>query len=70
VRFVYPFLPEGRRRVLDQGDVIAELHASASGGLDAGVRFEPDEDDPLDPPLCELSVGEAALSPMLEHDDV
>ncbi len=40
----------------------------------AGVGYHADEDDVLDPMLCELGVevgiGEAALCPVLKHDDV
>src|SRR2546426_11030887 len=74
VRRVHPFRAEGGGRILDKGDVVAKLHAKTRGGLDAGVRDEADEDDVLDPPLFELGVevgiGEPALRPVLEHDDV
>ena len=69
----HAFVIEGGGRILDESDMVAELHAEASGGFDAGIRHEADEDDLLDPPLCELGVevgiGEATLSPVLEHDD-
>ena len=68
VRRVHAFRLEGSGRILNQGDVVAELHAKASGALDAGVRYKADEDDFLDLPLFELgveiSIGEAALPPM------
>ena len=74
VRRVHPFRLEGSGRILNPGDVVAKLHAKASGGLDAGVRYKADQDDVLDPPLLELGVeigiGEAALPPVLQHDDV
>jgi hypothetical protein len=54
--------------------VVARLHAKASGRFDAGVRYKADEDDFVDPPLFELGVeigiGEAALPPVLMHNDV
>ncbi len=65
VRRAHAFLLEGGGCILDQGDVVAKLHAKASGGFDAGVRYKADEDDFLDPPLFELGVeigiGAAAL---------
>src|SRR5207244_8389924 len=74
VRRVHAFCIECSGRILDQRDVVAKLHAEASGGFDAGVRYKTDQDDFLDSPLCELgveiSIGEAALSPVLQHDDV
>jgi hypothetical protein len=74
VRRAHAFAVECSGRVFDEGDVVAELHAEAGSGFDAGVRYQADEDDLLDPPLLELSVeigiGEAALRPVLEHDDV
>src|SRR3989442_668620 len=74
VRRVHAFRLKGSGRILNQGDVVAKLHAKASGTLDAGVGYHADEDDLLDPMLCELGVevgiGEAALCPVLKHDDV
>src|SRR5260221_3030605 len=74
VRRVHAFLLEGSGRILNEGDVVAKLHAKASGALDAGVGYHADEDDFLDPMLCELGVkigiSEAALCPVLKHDDV
>src|SRR5918996_1835882 len=71
---MHAFLVEGSSRLLNQGDVVAKLHAKASGGFDAGVRYKTDQDDFLDAPLGELGVeigiGKAALRPVLEHDDV
>src|SRR5574341_319092 len=73
-RRVHALLLEGSGRILNQGDVVAKFHAKASGGFDAGVRYKAGEDDFLDPPLCELGVeidiGEVALPPVLQHDDV
>src|SRR5713101_7075294 len=74
MRRLHAFLLEGSGRILNQSDVVAQIESKASGGFDAGVRYEADEDDFLDPPLCELGVeigiGEAALPPVLKHDDV
>jgi hypothetical protein len=74
VRRVHAFLLEGSGRILNQDDVVAKFHAKARGGFDAGVRDHADQDDVLDPPLCELGVeigvGEAALPPVLKHDGV
>jgi hypothetical protein len=50
---VHAFLLEGSGRILNQGDVVAKLHGKASGGFDAGVRDKTDENDFLDPALCE-----------------
>src|SRR5919198_4536583 len=65
VRRVHAFPLEGSGRILNEGDVVAQFHAKARGGFDAGVRYHANEDDVLDPPLCELGVeigiGEAAL---------
>jgi len=35
---VHAFLLKGSRRILNQSDMVAELHANASGALDAGRR--------------------------------
>src|ERR1700722_7692294 len=65
---------EGCRRVLDQGDVVTELHAKTPGGFDATVGDQADENDLLNAVLLELEVeigvGETALRPMLLDDDV
>src|SRR5438093_5745592 len=65
---------EGSGRILHEGDVVAKLHTKARGALDAGVRDHADEDELLDPPLgevgVEIGIGEAALCPVLQHDDV
>ena len=53
VRRLHALRLEGGGRILNQRGVVARLHAEASGALDAGVRYEADEDDLLDPPLCE-----------------
>jgi len=52
-RRVHAFLLEGSGRILNQGDVVAKLHAKASSGFDAGVRYKADQNDFLDPPLFE-----------------
>ncbi|SED20375.1 hypothetical protein SAMN04490356_7410 [Streptomyces melanosporofaciens] len=55
--------------VTDQRDVVAEFHGETSGGLDAGVRQQSDEDHMGDAVLPELhiqvGVGEPALRPVL-----
>src|ERR1700722_7628118 len=65
---------EGCRRVLDQGDVVTELHAKTPGGFDATVGDQADENGLLNTVLLELAVeigiGETALRPMLLDDDV
>jgi hypothetical protein len=47
--------------------MVAQFHAKASVAFDASVRHKADQDDLLDPPLCELGIevgiGEAALRP-------
>ena len=62
VRRVHAFRIECSGRILDQRDVVAKLHAEASGGFDAGVRHKADQDDFLDPPLFSrlLASGDAA----------
>jgi hypothetical protein len=54
--------------------VIAEFHSETAGRLNAGVRNHADEDDLFDSVLfkllVEVSVGKAALRPMLLDDDV
>jgi hypothetical protein len=54
--------------------VIAEFHREPAGGFDAGIGQETDDDDLLDAVLLELlvevSVGKAALGPVLLDDDV
>ena len=45
VRRVHAFLLEGSGRILNESDVVAKLHAEASGGFDAGVRYKADEAD-------------------------
>ncbi len=71
---VHAFTAEGSGGVLNESNVVAELHAKASGGFDAGIRDKTDKDDLLDPPLFELEVeigiGEAALAPVFKNDDV
>ena len=58
-----------RRRVLDNGDLVAELGGVANGRFDAGMRDQPDDDDLMDTVLLKLqikvSVGEATGAPML-----
>src|SRR5262245_66205911 len=58
-----------RRRVLDHGDVIAELSGKANGCFDTGMRDQPDDDELMDAVLLELQievgVGEAAGAPVL-----
>ena len=49
VRRVHAFRLKGSGRILNRGDVVAELHAKASGALDAGVRYKADEDDSRSP---------------------
>src|SRR5437764_15431602 len=69
---VQAFGAEGGGRILDKGDVTAELHAKASGRLDAGVGDQADENELLEPALFELGVeigvGEATLPPAGEEN--
>ena len=48
---VHRLVAEGRGRVLDQRDMIAELLAKPAGRFDAGVGDHADQDDLLDPVL-------------------
>src|SRR5262249_6419947 len=41
---------------LNEGDVIAQPHSETSGAFDAGIRYEADEDNLLDPVLLEVGV--------------
>jgi hypothetical protein len=63
-----------RRGVPDHSDVVFELGGIADGRLDAGMRDQPDDDEPMDAVLPELQiqvgVGEAARAPMLLRDDL
>jgi hypothetical protein len=52
-RRVHAFLLEGSGRIFNKRDVVPKLHGKASGGFDAGVRDKTDENDFLDPALCE-----------------
>jgi hypothetical protein len=71
---VHAFPIEISGRILNEGNVVAQLRAKASAALDAGVRHQADRDDLLDPTLCELTVAsglrKATLRPVLQHDDV
>jgi hypothetical protein len=40
VRRVYAFMFNGSGRVPDERNVVAKLHAEASGAFDAGIRHE------------------------------
>lgn len=65
---------EGCRRILHEGDVVAELHPKTAGRYDAGIRQHTDDDDLLDPVLLQLvvevGVGKATLRPTLFNDNV
>src|SRR5258705_449577 len=73
MRRLHAFPVEGSGRILNESDMVAKLHARASGGFDAGVRYKADEDDFFDSQLfklgIEIGIGEAALPPVLKHDD-
>ena len=47
---------ECRCRILDQGDVVTELHAETPGGFDATVGDQADENDLLNTVLLESEV--------------
>ena len=74
MRGAHHFLGERRRSILDQSDVIAELHRKAAGGFDASVCQQTDNNDFLDAVLFELlveiRVGKATLRPMLLDNDI
>ena len=61
-------------RVSHHCNLIAELNGEANRRFDAGMRYEPDDDELMDPMLLELQiqirVGEAAGAPMLRCDDL
>src|SRR5262245_8272234 len=63
-----------RRRISYHSNVVAELGGKANGRLDAGMRYQPDDDEPMDAVLLELQiqirVSEAAGAPMLRGDDL
>jgi len=62
-----------RRRVFDHRDVVAELGGKANGRFNAGMRYEPDDDELMDAVLLELQiqicVGETTGTPMLLSND-
>jgi len=53
---VHVILGVARRRVLDHGDLVAELGGVADGCLDTGVRDEADDDELVDPVFLQLQV--------------
>jgi hypothetical protein len=63
-----------RCRVSHHRDLVAQLSGKANGRFDAGMRYEPDDDELMDPVCLELQiqigVGEAAGTPMLGCDDL
>src|SRR5205807_1780868 len=63
-----------RSRVFYHRDVVAELSGKANGRFDAGMGYEPDNDELVDAVLLELQiqirVGEAAGTPVLRCDDL
>src|SRR5262249_38296558 len=63
-----------RCRVSHHRDLVAKLSGKANGRFDAGMRYEPDDDELMDPVFLELQiqigVGEAAGTPMLGCDDL
>src|ERR1700756_221170 len=71
---VHCFMAESSGRVLDQGDVVPELHTEAASRLDAGVGYHADQNDAADAVLFELKIEigirEAARSPMLLDNDI
>src|SRR5215472_12564757 len=62
------------RRVSHHRDLVAKLGGEANGRFDASMRYEPDDDELMDPVFLELQVqigvGEAAGTPMLRRDDL
>ena len=74
VRRMHELVAERGGRVADQGHVITQLHGESAGGLNAAVGEHTDGDDMRDAVLLELeievSIGEAALRPVLLDDDV
>ena len=63
-----------RGRVPDHRDLVAKLGGITDGCLDAGVRDESHDKEPVNPVLLELQiqirVGETAGTPMLEGHDI
>ena len=62
------------RRIPHHRHVVAELGGIANGRFDAGMRYEPDDDELMDARLLELQiqigVGEAAPTPMLRGNNL
>src|SRR5262249_61075019 len=58
-----------RRRIFYHRDLVAELGGKANGRFDAGMGYEPDDDELMDAVLLELQVqvgvGEATGTPVL-----
>ena len=73
-RGVHVFIGVARSRVLHHGDLIAELGGIANGGLHAGVRDQPHDDEFVNAVFLELQiqirVGETAGTPMLRSHDI
>src|SRR6266702_1841443 len=73
-RGVHPLFAEGRGRVLQQGDRIAELVPETAGPFHAAWRGHAGQDNVLDSALAqvhvEVRVREPALAPVLARYDV
>ena len=48
---------EGRRRILHEGDVVAEFHAETASRFDAGIRQHANDDNLFDPMLFQPGWG-------------
>jgi hypothetical protein len=63
-----------RRRVFYQRDLVAEFSGKAHGRFDAGMCYEPDDDELMDAVLLKLQiqicVGEATRTPVLRSDNL
>ena len=61
-----------RRCVFHHRDLVAELSGKANGRFDAGMGYEPDDDELMDAVLLEqqiqICIGKATRTPMLRGD--
>ena len=66
---VHLFIRVTRRRIPYHRHFVAKLSGEANGRFDAGMRYEPDNNELMDAVLLELKiqicVGEATRTPML-----
>src|SRR5262245_8832358 len=72
MRRMHAFMTVRSSCILNEGNVIAKLHAKATCGFDTGICYHADQNYFLYSTLIELCVkigiGKAALCPVFKHD--